>query len=82
MTRALSAVASVVVGLSLAAGLTVSGPAASMDARGSDGRDATSSLRPKMTSKLIPFTHRRKMQMARYSQRHYGERRFRLRTRR
>jgi N-acetylmuramoyl-L-alanine amidase len=80
MTRAVSAVASVVVGLSLAFGLMASAPAASTGAGAADRRVDASSLRPSMTAKLIPFTHRRKMQMARYSQRHYGERRFRLRN--
>ncbi len=37
-----------------------------------------SSLRPKMTTKLIPFHHNRKMQMARYSKRHYGKRQYHL----
>lgn len=37
-----------------------------------------SSLRPKMTTKLIPFHHKRKMQMARYSKRHYGKRQYHL----
>ena len=36
------------------------------------------SLKPHMKRKFIPFGHKRKMQMARYSQRHYGEREYRL----
>ncbi len=76
--HALGAVASVAVAFSLTIGLTPS-PAASTSARSAEARVATSSLRPNMTAKLIPFGYRRKMQMARYSQRHYGERRFRLR---
>jgi hypothetical protein len=35
-------------------------------------------LQPAMIRKLIPFPHRRKMQMARYSKRHYGKRGYRL----
>ncbi len=42
-------------------------------------RSKTSDLKPRMTRKLIPFGHRRKMQMARYSKRHYGHRAYRLR---
>lgn len=43
--------------------------------------DATSaqSLRPNITRWLIPFPPKRKRQMAAYSQRHYGERTWRLR---
>lgn len=36
------------------------------------------SLQPKLIRKLIPFHHKRKMQMARYSKRHYGKRAYRL----
>ena len=42
-------------------------------------RERASELKPRMKGKLIPFGHRRKMQMARYSKRHYGHRGFRLR---
>jgi hypothetical protein len=35
---------------------------------------SVASLQPKMIRKLIPFHHKRKMQMARYSKRHYGKR--------
>ena len=35
-------------------------------------------LKPHLTDKPIPFGHRRKLQMARYSKRHYGERGYRL----
>lgn len=44
------------------------------------GRAASevASLQPAMIRKLIPFPHRRKMQMARYSKRHYGKRGYRL----
>ncbi len=35
---------------------------------------SVASLQPKMIRKLIPFHHKRKMQMARYSKRHYGTR--------
>ena len=37
-------------------------------------------LQPRMKRKFIPFGHKRKMQMARYSDRHYGKRRYRLRN--
>lgn len=37
-------------------------------------------LRPRLIGKRIPFGHKRKMQMARYSKRHYGKRAFRLRN--
>jgi N-acetylmuramoyl-L-alanine amidase len=39
----------------------------------------TTKLKPRLVGKLIPFHHRRKMQMARYSDRHYGHRVYRLR---
>ena len=37
-----------------------------------------SRLKPRMKAKLIPFHHKRKMQMARYSKRHYGKRQYHL----
>lgn len=43
-----------------------------------DARAAAKRLKPHMTKKFIPFGHHRKMQMARYSKRHYGHRRYRL----
>lgn len=73
-----------VVGFStlLVTGLLAEGPASGAPVPASDARRATtaSSLRPDLRTKLIPFGHRRKMQMARYSERHYGQRRHRLRN--
>lgn len=70
----------------LAGALLVLGSWNGASAVGSDGEQVaasrqannTSSLRPKMTTKLIPFHHKRKMQMARYSKRHYGKRQYHL----
>ena len=46
---------------------------------GTTAADKVERLRPRMKRKYIPFGQKRKLQMARYSQRHYGERRYRLR---
>ena len=50
------------------------GPAVSSAARAT-GVDA---LKPRLRHKPIPFGHKRKMQMARYSKRHYGVKAFKL----
>jgi N-acetylmuramoyl-L-alanine amidase len=42
-------------------------------------RTNPSRLKPRLIGKRIPFGHKRKMQMARYSKRHYGKRQYRLR---
>ena len=42
-------------------------------------RSNQADLKPNMKRKLIPFGHKRKMQMSRYSKRHYGHRGYRLR---
>ncbi|HVQ87119.1 MAG TPA: peptidoglycan recognition family protein [Actinomycetes bacterium] len=41
--------------------------------------EPVSKLKPRLVRKYIPFGHRRKMQMARYSKRHYGHRAYHLR---
>jgi len=58
-------------------GTSAAGPG-SVDVNAARQVEHLSNLRPKMTTKLIPFHQKRKMQMARYSGRHYGKRQYHL----
>ncbi len=77
-------IASLVAGLLVVgfwSGASVSGPGGEQVAASREvllQKPSPASLRPKMTTKLIPFHHKRKMQMARYSKRHYGKRQYHL----
>ena len=78
------ALAATVLALSLLAAAQLSAsrgapPAARAATPSHDGRALRAALRPPITKWLIPFPPKRKLQMANYSERHYGERTWRLR---
>lgn len=77
------ALAAAVAAVSLLAAAQSSGPsegppAARAATLGHGGRTSQAAMRPSITKWLIPFPPKRRLQMANYSERHYGERTWRL----
>lgn len=72
MRRTLLATTVAIAAMLLGAGADTGSPQAA-------GTDSASKLRPAIDVKAIPFGPKRKRQMAAYSNRHYGERTWRLR---
>jgi N-acetylmuramoyl-L-alanine amidase len=78
VARTTAVLAAVVVAASLSAAAPAgAGPSAASDVAAVP-RATVSDLAPPVVDKPIPFPLRRKLQMARYSERHYGHHRYRL----